>query len=397
MIKKVKPQQVTVVPTTTSTDEIATTVDNNCITSFLNDDDENDDFVWTTTPDKISDSSKNNLIYSSSKRPLKLEFRYIYIPFISRISTSELLLDCRVDFDLLWLASREDIKAFEENPSEYRPKSYMPSLVFQNSKEVDVFEVTSATGSPYKIENGKNFVRLKVNGSFLQNFNVGFFPFDHQTMRVVVTISFKNADELIFCPENSNCDVLYVLTEYNALKDWKITGCELEYYVDNSNFAFVEVLISISRVPWNIVFNYLLIALFISTVGLCSYNMTDKSSRLGFLITVMLTIIALQYSVTDRLPPSPYLTFSDYYMFINFGFIGGIIFQSLSAVPDENGQLNDSKEYYTAIMLLVSINVFFITVALFVYFKGGTFLNLRKKSHDAKPFLARWPPVIGAK
>lgn len=151
--------------------------------------------------------------------PLRLQVRYVYIPFLSGISTVDLTFSLRVDLDILWDASQDEICEFRKNKSEYKPK-YIPQLVFQNSKEIEVENVIGPHGSEYRIDEGKNFVRLKVYGTFLQNFDVAFFPFDKQKLKIVITLSFKTSDEVIFAPENEKNECLYVLTEYNAMENY---------------------------------------------------------------------------------------------------------------------------------------------------------------------------------
>lgn len=339
-------------------------------------------------PELTSELTEETQESSQQKQPLHLEFRYVYIPFISRISTSELVLDLRIDFDILWKASEADKLLYSQNPEEYRPVTFVPSLVFQNSKDVDVVEVPGGNGSPYSIENGKNFVRLKVTGTFLQNFNVTLFPFDHQIMRIVTTISFKTADQVIFCPESNTKNVLYLLTEYNAIKDWQITGCKLQYYVDSSNFAFVETQISISRVPWNITFNYFGTATLITIVGLLSQKIESKSDRMSFLVTVLLTIIALQFSVIDKLPPSPYLTLSDWYLLTNSGFIAALLYQT--AISDDNfDEFQKSHSFLNVSMAYVSLEVIFVVICTYSYYnpEWGVVSKMKKAS---RTFVARW-------
>ena len=179
----------------------------------------------------------------------------VFVPF-PEINTRELTFSLRLDIDFVWTATADDIALHEADPSKYRPKSYVPSLVVQNAKEVEFTEVPGASGSAYDvIEGKKNFVRIKVYGVFLVNLNVRNFPFDSQALPVVVTVTFKNAKEVLFVPENISKDCMYVLSEFKAIQDWDIVGCSLVSYVDKGDFpfAFLKGTIYVRRVPWNFV------------------------------------------------------------------------------------------------------------------------------------------------
>lgn len=73
---------------------------------------------------------------------------------------------------------------------------------------------------------------------------------------------------------------------------WKITGCSLRSYVDDSNFSFLESTIEVSRIPWNIVFKFFGLSTILASFGLVSFSLITRNDRLSFLITVMLTIVA---------------------------------------------------------------------------------------------------------
>ena len=181
---------------------------------------------------------------------------YVFVPF-PEISTTNLTFSLRLDVDLLWTATAADVALYAADPANYRPQSYVPSLVIQNAKEVALEEVIGASGSAYHIIDGaKNFVRIKVYGVFLVNLNVRNFPFDSQALPVVVTVTFKNAKEVLFVPENISKDCMYVLSEFKAIQDWDIVGCSLVAYVDKGDFpfAFLKGTIFVRRVPWNFVF-----------------------------------------------------------------------------------------------------------------------------------------------
>lgn len=328
-----------------------------------------------------------------SKRPLQLEVRYVYIPFISKISTLDLTFDLRVDFDILWAASNEDIELYSTEPATYRPISYVPSLVMQNAREVDILEVEGPYGSPYRLENNKNFVRLKVTGTFLQDFDLSTFPFDSQRLKITTTLSFKNADEVVFAPEDPTKDIMYVLTNYNAIADWEIIDCKLESTIDSSNFAFLHSSILIRRIPWSIIVKQFLVCILITSLALVAYSLTSRSDRLNFLITQLLTVVALQFTLSELLPPTPLPTFADIFMITCSIYILCIMFQAATSEVDTDGQYvsNDSSSYAVGAFCIL-MGLFSIASAILFIFSVSIckYYDTSKRTYKTHTSKGKW-------
>jgi hypothetical protein len=258
---------------------------------------------------------------------VNLEVRYIYIPFISAINTSQLTCSLRCDYDILWKCSADEQLRHADNPSNYAP-DYMPNLVFTNAKDgLSMNPIPGASGSPYSIQLNahgeyRNFVRIRVEGTFLQHFDLKYFPFDMQTLHVFCTLSFFDASQVRFIPEVDAKDVVYVLTEFSVLTDWEVVSCEGNVYTQN-NFTFMKTAVNIKRVSKGIVLRDFMLPFIVT---LCSFSCfstpsNDVSSRLSLLITLLLTLAALQVFISSKLPNIPSLTIGDTYILASFGFL----------------------------------------------------------------------------
>ena len=256
---------------------------------------------------------------------------------------SDQTFSLRVDIDLLWSATEEDLKRHKENAAEYFPVSYVPSLVIQNAASCDVSAVAGASGSPYTIENELNFVRIRVYGTFISRMEVGMFPFDSHELSVHVTLAFKSAKEVVFAPEKLDHDCMYVVTEFNAIQDWEILGCNLTAYVDEGDFpfAFLKGTICVRRIPWSFLFKQMLSVTLTTGLGLAGFQIADKTSRLNYYVLLLLTIIGIQFAIASVLPPSAYMSIADKLLLSCMAFTIGLSAYSAGIDVDDNGNVID--------------------------------------------------------
>jgi hypothetical protein len=70
---------------------------------------------------------------------------------------------------------------------------------------------------------------------------------------------------------------------------------------------------------------YPLASLSLFNLAVFFYEVTDFSSRLSFLITLLLAIIAFQIVVMQSIPPIPYVSQADIYVILCLAFTSGII------------------------------------------------------------------------
>ena len=113
------------------------------------------------------------------------------------------------------------------------------------------------------------------------------------------TLSFKNAEQVVFVRENDHKDPLFFIEKFNAIQDWNITKCYSVIEMDTSDgFSCLNAHIHVKRVPWNYVIKVLACLLF--------------KCLLSYLITLVFTIIAIEFASSGMLPSSSYLSISDY-------------------------------------------------------------------------------------
>ena len=70
----------------------------------------------------------------------------------------------------------------------------MPDLVVQNAGKLDKKLVPNANLNAFTIKEGNsNFLRVRCEGSFIEDFELEHFPFDIQDLKMVFTLSFADA------------------------------------------------------------------------------------------------------------------------------------------------------------------------------------------------------------
>ncbi|CAG9461422.1 unnamed protein product [Pedinophyceae sp. YPF-701] len=314
---------------------------------------------------------------AAPKGKLRLEVRSVYIPYIHSIETDKLQSELRVDYDFLWKASEEELERFRENPLEYKP-DFTPSVVLQNGWELTVENVKFANGNEYEIEpNGKNKMRIKVYGTFIQNFDLREFPFDEQVLEINLTLAFMSADDIFFSEEEGNTgNTTCVLTDFTSLPDWHLVRAGTHPYVKD-NFWYLKTSIYVSLLPTGLI-----------TCSSLTYYATDPSAadvRLSVLGTVLLTLAALQFAMTTYLPMTPDLTFADEYITASFVVTFGVlVITSLVAKFDTEGYIGNIEEVddmsfvgVTAVMII--LQVYYICRGYYLYRQD---LDTRKRDED---------------
>ena len=95
----------------------------------------------------------------------------IYVPFVGKVDTRENSFEARVDVDMQWPATEEDKANFARDESVFRP-SFVPDLVVQNAAKLDKRSIPTANLNEFTIKEGQCFVRVRCEGSFIEEFEL---------------------------------------------------------------------------------------------------------------------------------------------------------------------------------------------------------------------------------
>eukprot|EP00483_Globobulimina_turgida_P008297 UN08313 len=209
------------------------------------------------------------------------------------------------------------------------------------------FKWQESGGNIYAIRkgaNGKfyNCHRLQHCAIFTTEFFVQMFPFDVQDLAVIVRPS-NRAGKVKFVPLQTEYDVIVLDESWSSITSFNIV--HVDAYVTildvwktrnygkpvfdqtgkrKTNWISLMVFkIQIQR-KWKTIFNSIIIWMFllgILSFGIFGYQAREMDGRLGYTITMVLTIVAFQFVIQSKLPEVPYLTLVDRYNLFIFGVI----------------------------------------------------------------------------
>ncbi len=92
------------------------------------------------------------------------------------------------------------LQAHGTDAKTYRPE-FVPELVVENACEFTVTPVPSGNGNPFRIRNGeerwdewegkvpRNCAQFRVEGTFMQRFDLSMFPVDQQELNIYVCVA----------------------------------------------------------------------------------------------------------------------------------------------------------------------------------------------------------------
>ena len=115
---------------------------------------------------------------ADSGGPIPIRLASIYVPFVGKIDTQHNTFDARVDVDMMWPTTAADHAAFAKDELNFRP-TFVPDLVVQNAGKLDKKLVPNANMNAFTIKEGNsNFLRVRCEGSFIEDFELEHFPFE---------------------------------------------------------------------------------------------------------------------------------------------------------------------------------------------------------------------------
>ena len=208
--------------------------------------------------------------------------------------------------------------------------------------------------------------------------NNGFYNFDGRAMAKV-----KLTDKA--CTFN-------VRTHLLVLQDFELCGieCEIENKSDDIPFLHCSLRLSRNYTPYiyRIFLPMFIILLFVTSVFYFPADGLD--SRLNFIITILLTIVAFLIILSDLLPTIPYLTTIDKYTLFGFCYI--LLCAILCMVFNICGVENTPFEHYFftyAIILLISIHIWLI-----YYCYNCRKIELNKMTIDRHEVSQNYDPLL---
>ncbi|PKQ67466.1 ligand-gated ion channel [Raineya orbicola] len=254
-------------------------------------------------------------------------------------------------------------------------------------KASDAIEIPNA--KEFHIDNeihdsldSRNWYQFKIQATMTQKWNISNFPFDKQTLQILIENPQFDAQSLIFLPDTSGKSFDPNL----EVAGWKITNFKVKTRINRynttfgdytapkneSNYAQFAIVIDIKRDAWGLFFKLFLgmyVAFAISYVSFF-IDPSHAEPRFGLPVGGLFAGVGNKYVIDSYLPEGSTLTIVDWLHGLTFIMIFVIIaFSALSLRQDDSGleklsNLTDKVLAWLVGGTYVIFNLVFILMAL---------------------------------
>jgi len=248
--------------------------------------------------------------------------------------------------------------------------------------------VPLAHGGNYELRRPSNmvFFRKRFTGEFFAPFDLKCFPFDFQSLPFHLEMSFLGTDKVRLVPSSMYDYTVFFNRGYCVLSSYLIRSVSSEY--DNrGDFSRFEMAVSVER-NWMAYMNRVIIPVFlISGAVILVFAMAPEDSvadRLGLGITLLLTMVAFEFTLAQDLPKDPELSILDKYVKGSFAFLlvvllfCGIIgwhgHDETSAMTTSRKEL-DSAAFWASLIMWITLQVYIVMAGLQSFWKTGRVLK----------------------
>lgn len=267
----------------------------------------------------IEMASSDVEVWSPRDGPRRIEVS-ITVQSIENVNTVEEKVDVGLLADVYWLPTAEEKAEGGVNSCE----SWDFSGNMQTVNAIKDHERDIRKKPRLKEVGGvtKWFAQLWVSSTFKQQFDLHAFPFDCQDL--IVRFEMGNVKQMVYCPPAHQSVFVSIERELCPLSDWDLcgatvltTGTDPKLSKQGNSYSQLVLQIHLAR-HWKPHFFRvgLPIQLFIvmSAISYVMDPVEDFEARIGFIMTLLLTIVAFQINVQGLLPLSPYLSIGELYV-----------------------------------------------------------------------------------
>ena len=219
-------------------------------------------------------------------------------------------------------------------------------------------------------EPNEKFYRIQAN--LVSPIDLKKFPFDKQTMEIIIEDKKKTINELQYVPdlEETGFDKSITFVGWN-MEQWNVSIREHTYDIYNETYSQYVFEIPISRITINSIFKTFLPIAFIILVMLSSFVLDpDKiTTRLAMVGSALVASVMFHVSLANQLPPTGYLTFIDKFMVLSyFVILLSFIFNVFLLELYEEKKDELVKKLHRATEFTMFILIPLLYVLLFIFF-----------------------------
>ncbi len=213
----------------------------------------------------------------------------------------------------------------------------------------------------------------RIQGVFGSSVNLEKYPFDEQKIQLVMEDKLKTTDELVYgvIENESGIDESIVFHGWE-IKNWSVVVDEHYYPPYDETYSRYTFTVEIERIKLNALLKTFVPLFSIIIITLASLFLTPK--EMGFRITIvgstLITTVLLHLSILSEIPPTPYLTFIDKFMFVTYVILllSFLVNISILALREKNRPVAAQKvhrftEKMVLLVPLVYILLFYILLS----------------------------------
>ena len=171
------------------------------------------------------------------------------------------------------------------------------------------------------------FFRKRYTGEFFAPLDLRSFPFDIQELPLVIELSFLGTDAVWMMPPSSHDYTVWFNREFSVLSNF-ITNAVCSEYDNGGRFSRFKQSIYLERDWMAYLYRVILPVCIISGSSLIVFSMNpilEVEGRLGLGITLMLTLVAFEFTLAQDLPKDPTLSILDKYVKASFVFLVAVL------------------------------------------------------------------------
>jgi hypothetical protein len=161
----------------------------------------------------------------------------------------------------------------------------------------------------------------RIQGVFYSPVNMEKYPFDSQNITIVMEDKLKTTENLTYLvvKNESGIDEAIVFNGWD-IKEWDVNVDEHYYPPWDETFSRYTYSVKIERITLNALLKTFVPLFSIIIITLASLYLDPK--EMGFRLTIggstLITTVLLHLSILSEIPPTPYLTFTDKFMFVTY-------------------------------------------------------------------------------
>lgn len=310
---------------------------------------------------------KDEVFFVEGEGPRNVEV-YVDVNHVSSISSLDNTFEAQIDIELFWKPLKEEVMlCLQSGDSTVNAGlvEFRPVVNVANAKSTDVVNDWTNPKLYFFPGTGEFYFQTKqnINVLCLEGYEFKNFPFDVQDLciKLVPTYDQENKKEFVrLVPHDRyRCICSFKICELNDF--YLHNKCVTEVLEGDGGWDVINIRLKAIRRWQHYIYRLCGILSLVTLSGCLGFRIDIEdgfSDATAYFSTVLLTVVAFMFVVHSTLPPIPYLTLLDKFIFSMLVYvIVQMIFLALFTV--ESVHMTESFAFWFSIILWIIIHVLF--------------------------------------